>query len=79
MKKTSRIPLNETREIADDEGNNRVVNLTRTVADEVKRLRDSGMEVAAQRLENSCDDHIAETDVPIPESILGTGASPRKK
>lgn len=56
MKLTDHIKLNTTVSVADEKGRVVQASETRSVADEIKRLRDMGAFEAAQRLENSCKD-----------------------
>lgn len=76
MKLNNRIPLNSTVETQDSvTGEIKAVAVSRSVKDEIKRLRDSGMEIAAQRLENSCEDFIPEAQQPIDtRKLLGLTA-----
>jgi hypothetical protein len=72
MKTTDRIPLNSTTQGVAANGAIVTIPESRSVGDEIKRLRDAGMNTAAQRLENSCDDHVADVDVPVDtDALLG--------
>lgn len=53
MKTTQKIPL-QTQTFTDGDGN--PLHDTRTVKDEINRLRRTGMHDAADRMEASCDD-----------------------
>jgi len=58
MKTTDKIPLNETLQVSDGAGGVVTAQASRTVLEEIERLRSCGMLEAAQRLENSCDDTV---------------------
>lgn len=56
MKLSDHIKLNTSVSVANAEGRVVQASETRSVADEIKRLRELGAFEAAQRIENSCED-----------------------
>lgn len=87
MKLSSRIPLNETIQVEDQEnpGTTKGLPRSRTIAEEIVRLRYMGAIEQANRLESSCDDTHLDTgeyvanDPVTGKSFAGFDDAPAKK
>jgi hypothetical protein len=77
MKKSDRIPLNSTVETQDPvTGEFRTQPQTRSVEDEIKRLRNAGMDELASRYENSCTDYVPASKAPLEVNPLAPKGPP---